>query len=133
MTTRTPLINTFLEYLRTNTSANKITRGMLVLDKVNDFPTICVHAGRETRQAIGGGVNYGFIQITLRGYVHSENSTTAAENLATEIEAAVELYAAEQCSNNVQDARVTYIRTDEGLFDPYGILDMGIVIQYLIE
>ena len=122
------MYNTLTEYLNT-TSAAHVQRGLTTIDAVNDFPTICYYVLREQRRHIGGGIRYADIFIQIRGYVYATNSNSAAEDLAHEIEQSINAFGAEQCSIGVQQARVVSIRTDEGLFEPYGILDMVVYIE----
>lgn len=114
------------EYLSTVAPAH---RGLRTIDQTNEFPAIYYYTLREQRRHVGGGIRYADIYIQIRGYVKSENSNEAAEDLADSIEQAINAFGAEQCSINVQQARVVSIRTDEGLFEPYGILDMTVYIE----
>lgn len=111
------------------TSATSVTRGLRTMDEINEFPAICFYTVRESRRYEGGDIRYADIYIQIRGYVRSENSNDAAEDLAEEIEAQVNAFGADNCSSGIQQARVVSIRTDEGLFEPYGILDMVIFVE----
>lgn len=121
------MYSTLENYLNlTNTT---VFRGLRTIDALNSFPAICYYTLREQRRHIGGGIRYADIYIQIRGYVYGENSNQLAEDLAESIEQRINAFGEEQCSIGVQQARVVSIRTDEGLFEPYGILDMTIYIE----
>ena len=74
------------------------------------------------------------VDISIRGYVQSEDtSLELAEALGANVESATTEFASEQQANGVADARVVSFRTDEGLFDPYGVADQDVQILYDVE
>lgn len=101
----------------------------LYLDEVNDFPTICLISRGETRFPDQSASDVSVMTIALRGYIYDEDSITAAEALGCAIEDALEEFKLENpCS--FRDIRLVEFRTDEGLYAPYGILDMQFSITY---
>jgi hypothetical protein len=55
---------------------------------------------------------------------------TAAEDLARSIEDVIDHFRASHPSLNVVQMRVSSIRTDEGVMEPYGIADLLIELTY---
>ena len=62
-----------------------------------------------------------------------DTSLELAEALGANIESATNEFRFEQQANGVADARVVSFKTDEGLFDPYGIADQQVQILYEVE
>lgn len=126
---RTNIIAEFDNVLQ-QTSQASIHRGFLTLQQVNDFPTICYIASTQRYDHSESRNIYRELQINIRGYVRGENSNDRAEELADEIEIQTNTLN-EGCPSNITECRVDSIRTDEGLFEPYGILDMDVTIKWL--
>ncbi len=114
---------------------NNVFRKFKYIDEINDFPTICFIVGSEGRQHIGAGVRYGSLEITVRGYVYSENVLNAADDLADDIEHVLNSlgYLAAFCPVEIVESRVIRVGTDEGLFEPHGIVDIAAEIVYEIS
>ena len=68
-------------------------------------------------------------------YVFDENNLDTAEFLAQNVESKVDSFAANTAAkaNGIADARVVTFRTDEGLFEPYGIADLDLQILYDVD
>ena len=136
-TRRTQIIDGLVTELgQTNdVDASNVFRHFKYLDEINDFPTICLIPGSEVRQELGANRRLGSIAVSLRGYVFDENNLDSAEILAQNVESKVDSFSANTAarSNGVSDARVTSFRTDEGLFQPYGMADLDIEILYDVD
>ena len=111
---------------------NNVFRRLKMLNEINDFPTLCVSAGTEDRLEIGAGVRFGTMGLQIRGYVKSENSLDTAEDLVDDIEFVINTMAIEANNDTFQivDARVDSVETDEGLFEPFGVVNIGVTIRY---
>jgi hypothetical protein len=59
-----------------------------------------------------------------------EDSIFVSENLAHDIETVVTDYAANAANLSVHRSQVIAISTDEGLFSPYGIVDVEVEMVY---
>lgn len=106
------------------------------IQEVNDFPTIVMTTGRIDRDHQMGGVIYDQFLVNLRGYVMSENPTETCEDLAEDMERVINRLRDVKSDKGVRgivESRVLEIRTDEGLFEPYGILDITAQIIYDYE
>ena len=60
------------------TSVSKVERRLKFWDEVNEFPTIHIGAGSETREYDGGGFRFRFLRITVRCYVSDDNDVIHA-------------------------------------------------------
>ena len=112
-----------------------VFRHFKYLDEINDFPTICLLPRNEARIERGANRRLGIIEVALRGYTFDENNLDRAEFLAQNVEAKVDSFSANTAAkaNGVSDVRVVTFRTDEGLFEPYGIADLELQILYDVE
>ena len=105
------------------------------MEEINDFPTVCLTPGSESREELGANRRLGSIGGALRGYVFDENNIDTAEIFAQNVESKVDSFSANVASkaNGVSDARVVSFRTDEGLFQPYGVADLEVEILYDLD
>ena len=112
-----------------------VFRHFKYLDEINDFPTVCLTPGSEARQELSANRRLGSIAVSLRGYVFDENNLDSAEILAQNVEVKIDSFSANTASkaNGLCDARVVTFRTDEGLFEPYGMADLEIELLYDVE
>lgn len=112
---------------------SNVHRDWKYLQEINDFPTICMMTSRVNREHKAGDIRYDTLGITLRGYVMQDESIEACEALAEDIERVVDRLRDVKTAENAQaivDSRVLSIRTDEGLFEPYGVVDVLAEITY---
>ena len=102
------------------------------LEEVTDFPTICLIVGSESRTHIGDNTRYGNLSIKIRGYVHGENALDLADDLLEDIEHTIDTlgYLPAFCPVELVESRILSNSTDEGLFDPYGVVDVNALIIY---
>ena len=136
MARRTQIVDALVDHLATNTDAmaNNVFKRYLYMNEVNDFPTITFIPQSEARVARGAGSRQGVISVFVRGYVYSEEDALGeAETFGMQIDDALETFPETYRSFEVEEARVTEFRTDEGLFHPYGMADLSLQILYEVE
>ena len=101
------------------------------LDQINDFPTICLHVETDIHShleakpsVVGGDFN-----LIVRGYVRSEDSISAGDDLIQQIEDSLNALSP---SSYVQadDIHINSVEHDEGLFEPYSIVTVNVDIAY---
>ena len=134
MARRTQIVDALVDHLAANTDAlpSNVIKRYAYLDEVNDFPAITITSASERRLHRGADARQGIINLFLRAYVYDGDDVMGAcDTLGASLETAAQSYAATQRSIQLEEARVTSFRTDEGLFQPYGIVDME--IQFLYE
>ena len=105
-------------------------------DECNDFPTICVVSGYETREYLPGDFRWGHLNISLKLYVKGEDPSTELETLVSDVESILNI--SDRITYSTSPLRetakltITSIATDEGLLVPYGIGEVNISIQYQV-
>lgn len=109
---------------------------LLFWDEVEDFPSVHLNAGSETRQYQGGGYKDRFLSVTIRCYVNEEEAQEALNALMEDIETVLEENSNLQYSdkqNNLfrtQQISIISIDTDEGVLEPLGVGEMLIEVRY---
>ena len=105
-------------------------------DEVEEFPSVHLNAGSETRQYQAGGYKDRFLSITLRCYVNEEDAVAALEKLMEDIETVLEESSRLEYTDSRGAAQYTQlitivsIDTDEGVLEPYGVGEMLIEVRY---
>ena len=111
--------------------------GMVFLDEIREYPTICVVAGDETREYQPGGFKWRFLSLDVRVYV--ENHEEPQEVLALlmeDIERVVDDNDMLIYDDTVNPALTTTsltlgsMSTDEGVLKPLGIGELTLSCRY---
>lgn len=104
-------------------------------DEVNDFPSISVVSGNETREYLPGGFKWGFLEVTIRIYVEDEDPKSRLEELFQDVEYVLDNNSTLTVSGNdlCTDMRIISISDDEGLLDPLGMGEIILQIQYQVD
>ena len=109
---------------------NNVFRRMKFLNEINDFPTLCVTAAGEDRIEIGAGVRFGTFGFEIRGYVKDEDTIEVEEDLADDIEYALQAAVDQANAFEIVDIRITSTETDEGLMTPFGVVIVSGILRY---
>ncbi len=119
------------------TSVAAVERRLKFWDEVNEFPTIHVGAGAETREYDGGGFRFRFLRITIRCYVSDDNDVILAlEELLEDVESVLEdndplTYTdSTGASQSTVQTTIATIDTDEGVLEPLGVGEIVCEIRY---
>ena len=119
------------------TSVSKVERRLKFWDEVNEFPTIHIGAGGETRDYDGGGFRFRFLRITVRCYVSDDNDVIEAlEELLEDVETVLEdndpLTYTDSTGTSQSTIKTTLLTvdTDEGVLEPLGVGEVTAEIQY---
>lgn len=105
-------------------------------DEVDEFPSIHLNAGSETREYQGGGYKDRFLSVTVRLYVQDEDSVTALDKLIEDVETVVEENSALSYTDRQGNSQSTHqitivsIDTDEGVLEPLGVGEMLLEVRY---
>ena len=84
---------------------NNVSPRLKFWDEVEDFPSLHLNAGSETRDYQGGGYKDRFLSLSIRAYVKEEDAVEALDKLLEDIETVVETNSRLQYTdrqNNVQ-------------------------------
>ena len=137
---RTQIIEALISDIHTNIARmlpGNVTRQMVFLNEVNDFPFVCMKVEPETRFHYGAGRKLATLALQLRGYVFDGDSgenIDLAEDLGIDIETAViQPFAQAHRDLGVEFIGVQSFATDEGLMSPYGVMDQTINITYEVD
>lgn len=142
MSQRSKIVNALVEKLklingRTPYKSNLYGKNVLdklrFWDEINDFPTICVVAGNETREYHPSNFKWGFLNIALKLYVYGENSHELLENLISDVENIIDANENLTIDNGTTtEILITSIVTDEGLLSPYGVGEVNLQVRYQV-
>ena len=115
---------------------NQVEPRIKFWDEVEQFPSIHLNAGSETRIYQGSGTKDRFLLITLRCYVNEEDSVEALEGLLEDVETVVEensrlAYSPKYgVGGTTQQISIVSIDTDEGALEPLGVGEVIIEVRY---
>ena len=119
------------------TSVAKVERRLKFWDEVDEFPTLHVGAGGETRQYDGGGFRFRFLTITVRCYVRDDSDVIEAlEELLEDVETVLEdndplTYTdSTGTSHTTVQTTVQTVDTDEGVLEPLGVGEIVLEVRY---
>jgi hypothetical protein len=103
-------------------------------DEVNDYPSVFVNAGQESREYLPGEFKWGHLAITIRVYVKAEEPETELENIFEDIERIIDANGNLEydaiSGSKTEDIKIISINTDEGLLAPIGVGDITLHIMY---
>jgi len=106
-------------------------------DEVQDFPSVYLTPGSETRDYLPGDFAWGFLNVAIKAYVRSEDDAgEQLEQLLEDIERCVDqnrtlVYDTEQ-GLETTEILIQSITTDEGLLVPYGVGEINLQVRYPI-
>jgi hypothetical protein len=115
---------------------NNVHPRMLFWDEVNEYPAVHLSAGTEIREYQGGGYKDRFLNVTIRCYVKSEDSTQELEGLLADIEFVIEENSRLAYQDRSGAPRTTHdivilsIDTDEGVLSPLGVGEIVLRVHY---
>lgn len=101
-------------------------------DEVNDYPSICLYAGGETREYHPGNFKWAFLTVNIRIYVEDEDAHDRLEEIFDDIEAILDNNNDLTVDGNdlSTDLRILSIADDEGLLNPLGVGEMTLEVRY---
>lgn len=120
-------------YTFTQNVFNNVYREVKLLDEINDFPSLYLAAGAETRNFQSQNLTEATLSIIIRAYVYGEdNSQIKADDLIQDIEHVI--YAiGDHPEKGIFDITIENITADEGLAFPYGIAEIELSAVYRLE
>jgi len=106
-------------------------------DEVQDFPSVYLVAGSETRQYHPSDFTWAFMNVSVKVYVRSESEAhQKLEDLLNDIENVINdnrvlVY---DTTNNLSTTEILIqsITTDEGLLAPYGVGEINLQVRYAL-
>lgn len=120
-----------------NTELNEnVSPRLKFWDEVEEFPAVHLNAGSETREYQAGGYKDRFLSVTLRCYVHDDDSVLALDELLEDIETVLEdnsrLAYTDKAGTTqyTQQITIVSIDTDEGVLEPLGVGELLVEVRY---
>ena len=144
MSRRTSIVKAIAEKFKeidgTNYPSNVYNNSFAKLkfwDEVQDFPSIYVVTGQESREYMPAAFSWGFLNASIKVYCKGEDAQEELELLLEDVEKVLDgtlgiiVY---DTTNGYETSEisVTSITTDEGLLAPYAIGEINILIRYQI-
>ena len=105
------------------------------LGAINDFPSVyCYPISPETKERIGDAQVFSSFLLEVRGYIYSDdNPIEVSADLAQDIQYIIDSmrYRPTFKDLNVTECRVQSLSTDEGIMEPYGVVEIRALIVYI--
>lgn len=143
MSVRTSIVKALTEKLKTISKDNGYVTDLwgcaypklVFWDETNNFPSIYMSAGSETREYLPGAFKWGFLGISLKLYVKGEDPAQQLEDLLEDVEKVIDanrtlVYDTETVGAQTVEILINSIVTDEGLLEPHGVGEVNITVQY---
>ena len=112
---------------------NNVFRKLKFIDEVNDFPSLYITAGTEFRNFQSENLTIATLGVIIRAYVYGDdNSQKLSDDLAEDIEHVI-YNLPEAPDKGILDITIESISMDEGLINPYGLLNVELSIVYRLE
>lgn len=112
---------------------NNAYRRIRFLDEVNDFPSLYLSAGAESRNFQSENLTVATLPVIIRAYVYGEdNSQSQADSLVQDIEHVIYNIGSNP-DKGILDITIQNITQDEGLAFPYGIAEVELSVVYRLE
>ena len=142
MSSRTSIVNAIAEKLKSITKDNgyntdlwsQVHPTLKFWDECNNFPSIYMSAGTETRDYLPGGFTCGFLGVSLKLYVKGEFPSEQLELLMEDVEKCINTNRTLTYNSTAQTTEILInsLITDEGLLEPYGVGEINITVQYQV-
>jgi hypothetical protein len=104
-------------------------------DEVQDFPSIYIAPGTETREYMPSAFTWAFFNVSIKVYCKGESSQEELDVLIEDIEDILDstLGRIEYATGkSTEEISIHSITTDEGLLQPYAVGEINILVRYPI-
>ena len=129
---RTQIVDAIVDLLKENLTGDSpyitnvfqnVKNRQIFWDDVNDYPSICVYSGAETREYLPGDFKWAFLTVNIMIFVNDEDSNIEAI-LDNNNDLTVE-------GNDLStDIRILSLSDDEGLLNPLGVGEITLETRY---
>lgn len=105
-------------------------------DEVDEFPSLHISAGGESRIYRSGGYKDRFFSVTIRVYVRAEDPIEELDELLEDIETVIETNSRLAYTDrrgdeqHTQQITIVSVDTDEGVLDPLGVGEILLEVRY---
>ena len=105
-------------------------------DEVNDFPSVYISTGTETREYLPSDFTWSFLALSVKLYCKGEDPQEELEKLIEEVEMCIDsnrvLVYDKNKGYTTTEILITSVSTDEGLLHPYGVGEINLEVRYQI-
>lgn len=114
--------------------SNNVFGKLMFLQQINDFPSLSIWSSQpEIRKASGMEV-FGSIPTNLRVSLYGETSSSQTDHIIEDLQYALNSFKYTQENDpSLVDLRITEVSCDEGLLDPYGIVEVSFIVVYKLN
>lgn len=103
-------------------------------DEVQDFPSIYITPGTETREYHPGGFAWGYLAVSIKVYCRGDGAQQQLEILLEDVEQCINanrtLVYDTTTGADTTEILVVSIVTDEGVLAPYAIGEINLQVRY---
>ena len=142
-TRRMSIVNALVDKLKTidgnggflTNIYNNVHPRLKFWDEVDDYPSVYLNSGGETREYLPGGFKWAYLWVTLRIYVQDEEPELELEKIFEDIENIIDANGQLEYETGkfVEDIKILSINTDEGLLTPIGVGEIVIQVMYGLD
>jgi hypothetical protein len=143
MSARSKIVDALVEKIKVINGAtpyesnlyNNVFNKLKFWNEVDDYPSVYLNAGPETREYLPGGFKWGYLSVIIRIYVKAEEPEAELEKIFSDIETIVDSIGKLEYDTRkyTEDINISTINTDEGLLAPIGVGEITLQIQYDLE
>jgi hypothetical protein len=108
-----------------------VYRGLRFLDEINDFPSIYITSGRETRKFNTNNNTEARVETTLRCYIYGDDPVNQINDLILDVEHVIYNLKFDS-SLQLFDINIITVLTDSGLLHPYGMAEIFLSTRFEI-
>jgi len=105
-------------------------------DEVDNFPSVYITPGSETREYLPSDFTWGFLNLSVKLYCKGDTSQQELEILLEDFEKAIDAnrVLVYDSTNNLETTEILVlsITTDEGLLAPYAVGEINLQVRYEI-
>lgn len=103
-------------------------------DEINEFPSVYITPGTETREYLPSDFKWGILNISIKVYCKQEDGVQEQlETLLADLETFIDAnnqVVYDTSGEQTTDIMITSITTDEGLLAPYGVGEINLQVRY---
>lgn len=143
MSARSKIVNALVEEFKTinNTGVfesnlySNVFNKLKFWNEVEDYPSVYLNAGPETREYLPGGFKWGYLSVIIRIYIKDEEPETELEKIFSDMEYVIDSNGnlTYDTGKRTEDINIMSINTDEGLLAPIGVGEITLQIMYDLE
>jgi len=112
---------------------DNVHRGLKFIDEINDFPAVYISTRKEKRIYQTLGLTEAEVPVVLRCYTKGDETRELTNNLALDIEHVLyNMNTYSDLSLKIQDITIQGMDVDSGLMQPYGMIEVFLLIQFEI-